>query len=129
MSKTSDIFGLAVISMELCSNYATYIQTYIGSILKDGKAEPGAKGCLGGCIEFYSMAFDDVQKAMKDFSGKDYVTALIHAGAAGVDGETCKDQFTEAGVDFGILGKQYNEFKQLIIISLGIITNIHGPLQ
>ncbi|MCL7027318.1 hypothetical protein MKW94_000752 [Papaver nudicaule] len=129
LSKTSDIFGLAVISMELCSNNASYIQTYIDSISKDGKADPGARVCLGNCIEFYSMAFRAVQKAMKAFSGKDYVTSLVEIGAAMDSSETCKDAFTEAGVDFGLLRKQYDDFFQLTAVSLGIITNINGPLQ
>ncbi|MCL7040321.1 hypothetical protein MKW94_015005 [Papaver nudicaule] len=128
-SKTSDIFGLAVISMELCLNNATNIPTYIDSILKDGKAEQGARVCLGNCIEFYSMAIREVQQAIKDFSGKDYAAALFSLGAAMDSSETCKDGFTEAGVDFGILRKQYEDFFQLEAISLGIITNINGPLQ
>ncbi|MCL7036811.1 hypothetical protein MKW94_001666 [Papaver nudicaule] len=129
LSETSDIFGLAEISMELCLNNATYIQTYIDSILKDGKAEPGARVCLGNCIEFYSMAFREVQKAMEAFSGKDYVTALVRLGGAIASADTCQDGFTDAGVDFGPLRKQYDDFFQLDAISLGIITNINGPLQ
>ncbi|MCL7031247.1 hypothetical protein MKW94_003129 [Papaver nudicaule] len=127
LSKTSDIFGLAVISMELCSNNASYIQTYIDSILKDGKVEPEARGCLGDCKEFYSMAFSDVQTSMTAFSAKDYGTALIYLSSAMATAGTCKDGFTDAGIDFGPLNKQYNDFFLLHIISLGIVSKIEHP--
>ncbi|MCL7050208.1 hypothetical protein MKW94_006627 [Papaver nudicaule] len=128
LSKSSDIFGLAVISMELCKNNATYIPTYIDSILKDGKVEPEARVCLGNCIEFYSMALDDVEEGMKSFKDKDYESALRQVGYADIDRDTCKDGFIEAGIDFNPLKKQDNDFTNLISISLGIIARIQGKV-
>ncbi|MCL7045864.1 hypothetical protein MKW94_004523 [Papaver nudicaule] len=128
LSKTSDIFGLGVISLELCSNNATYIRTYIDGILKDGKPEPErARTCLQNCIGFYSTALEDVQAAIEAFKGKDYVTAYrqLVTGAL-IDADTCKRGFQDVGVDFSPLKKQNYDFSQLIGISLGIITEIRG---
>ncbi|KAI3860817.1 hypothetical protein MKX03_034838 [Papaver bracteatum] len=123
-SKTSDIFELAVISMELCSKNATYIRTYIEGILNDGKAEPRAKMYLENCMEFYSTALERVQAAMESFKGKDYHTALIKVSAAGTEADTCKIGFTEAGVDFSLLKKQDYNFYQLTNISIDLIAKI-----
>ncbi|KAI3882978.1 hypothetical protein MKX03_028711 [Papaver bracteatum] len=125
LSKTSDIFGLAVISMELTSNNATYIHTYIEGILKDGKQEPRARMCLEDCMEFYSTAVEDVEEAMEAFNGKNYYWALSHVTAAMTDADTCKTGFTELGVDFSLLRKQDYDFYQLTGICLDIIAKIY----
>ncbi|KAI3896455.1 hypothetical protein MKW92_042267 [Papaver armeniacum] len=125
MSKTSDIFGLAVISMELCSNNATYIHTFIKGILKDGKEEPRARIYLEHCMEFYSTAVEDVQEAVEAFNGKDYDTSLIRVSAAMTEAVTCKIGFTESGVDFSLLKKQDYDFNQLTKISIKTIAKIH----
>ncbi|XP_026459283.1 putative invertase inhibitor [Papaver somniferum] len=84
MSKTSDIFGLALISMELCSTNATNVSIYVR---KNG-------------------AFDTVQDAMEAFKDKDYEGAL-GVGVARIWAGTCKDGFDEFGLDFGPLSKQH----------------------
>ncbi|KAI3896454.1 hypothetical protein MKW92_042266 [Papaver armeniacum] len=124
VSKTSDIFGLAEISMELCSRNATYIHTYIDGILKDGKQEPRAGMYLEDCMEFYSTAIDEVQEAVEAFNGKDYYNAFRHVSGAGIEADTCKTGFTEAGVDFSLLKKQDYNFYQLTSISMGLIAKI-----
>ncbi|KAI3882980.1 hypothetical protein MKX03_028713 [Papaver bracteatum] len=111
--------------MELSSNNATYIHTYIEGILKDGKEEPRARMCLKDCMEFYSSDVEDVQQAMEAFNGKDYYWALIHVSAAGTDADTCKTGFTKLGVDFSLLRKQDSDFTQLNIISANIIAKIY----
>ncbi|MCL7037488.1 hypothetical protein MKW94_023356 [Papaver nudicaule] len=126
LSKTSDIFGLGVISIELCSSNATYTHTYIDGILKDGKPEPErVRACLQDCIEFYSTALEEVQAAMKAFKGKDYETAGSQLYDALIDTDTCKIGFTELGVDFPLKKHDY-DFFQLIGISLSIIKIILG---
>ncbi|KAI3925423.1 hypothetical protein MKW98_015771 [Papaver atlanticum] len=112
--------------MELCSTNATDVGTNIKRILKDGKVEPAVRRPLGDCIEFYSTALDNVQDAMEAFRVKDYATALSDVGTAGIFADTCKDGFTEFGLDFGPLSKQHDDFFQLVIISLGIINKILG---
>ncbi|KAI3955888.1 hypothetical protein MKW98_006248 [Papaver atlanticum] len=127
LSKTSDISGLAVISMDLCLKNATYIDTYIDSILKDGKAEPRILRNLKDCMEYYSTASENVQKAMKAFNGKYYYEAINYINNAGIWADTCKLGFTEFGDDFSLLKKQDNDFFQLTSISLNIIAIIRGP--
>ncbi|XP_026420668.1 pectinesterase inhibitor 12-like [Papaver somniferum] len=127
LSKTSDISGLAVISMDLCSKNATYIGKYIDSILKDGKAEPSVIKNLKDCIEYYSYALEDVQEAMKAFNGKYYNEGIDHMNNAHIWADTCKQGFIDLGVDFSPLRKQDNDFFQLTNISLNIIAIIRGP--
>ncbi|KAI3940791.1 hypothetical protein MKW98_030110 [Papaver atlanticum] len=124
-TKTSDIFGLAEISMELCLRNATYIHTYIEGILKDGKEEPRARMYLEDCMEFFSTAVEEVQEAVEAFNGKDYYNALRHVSNAGIEADTCKIGFTEAGVDFSLLKKQDYNFYQLTKISIKTIATIH----
>ncbi|RZC94277.1 hypothetical protein C5167_044870 [Papaver somniferum] len=124
LSKTSDIFGLAVISMDLSLKNATYIHTYIEGILKDVKQEPTARMCLKDCMEFYSTAVKDLQEAVEAFNGKDYYDALRLVSDAGIDARTCKTGFTELGVDFSLLEKQDYNFYQLTNICLDIIAKI-----
>ncbi|KAI3903865.1 hypothetical protein MKW98_015647 [Papaver atlanticum] len=124
VSKTSDIFGLAEISMELCSRNATYIHIYIEGILKDGKEGPRARICLEDCMEFYSTAVEEVQEAQEAFNGKDYYNALIHVSNAGIEADTCKNGFTEAGIDFSLLKKQDYNFYQLTSISIDLLAKI-----
>ncbi|MCL7032939.1 hypothetical protein MKW94_029106 [Papaver nudicaule] len=127
LSKTSDIFGLGVISIELCSNNATYIHTYIDGILKDGKPEPErARTCLQECVDLYSDASEEVQTAMKAFKGKDYETTSRILYGAAINANTCKIGFTELGVDFSPLKKQDYDIYQLTGISLSIIRIILG---
>ncbi|MCL7039348.1 hypothetical protein MKW94_013654 [Papaver nudicaule] len=122
LSRTSDIFGLVVISMELSSNNATYIRTYIDSILKDGKQEPElARTCLQECIGFYSTALEDVQAAMKAFKSKHYYTARNQLSNANIYADTCKRGFQDLGVDFSPLKKQDYDFFQLTLFSASTI--------
>ncbi|RZC82194.1 hypothetical protein C5167_044981 [Papaver somniferum] len=111
--------------MELSSNNATYIHTYIEGILKDVKQEPRARMCLKDCMEFYSTAVEELQEAMEEFNRKEYYWALSSVSAAGTDADTCKTGFTELGVDFSVLRKQDNDFFQLTNICLDIIAKIY----
>ncbi|KAI3879485.1 hypothetical protein MKX03_014105 [Papaver bracteatum] len=122
LSKTSDIYGLTAISIDLCLKNATYIGTYIDSILKDGKEEPIQY--LKECMEFYSSALEDVQVAMKAFNGKDYNGVLEFMTDANIWVKTCKIGFTEGGIDFSPLRKQHDDLYQLIHISLGLTAKI-----
>ncbi|KAI3895135.1 hypothetical protein MKX03_011002 [Papaver bracteatum] len=119
-----DLAELGVISMQTCLQKATSIHSYIAKILKHGKEEPAAaKQWLESCLELYSLAVDNVEKAIASFKIKDYFSANIEISAAMDDSGTCEDLFKE---DFGQnltspLAKQNDEFCQLAAIPLGII--------
>ncbi|KAI3879486.1 hypothetical protein MKX03_014106 [Papaver bracteatum] len=127
LSKTSDIHGLAAISIDLCLKNATYIDTYIDSILKDGKEEPRVLQYIKECKEYYSSALEDVQGAMEAFNGKNYDGAFNYICDADTWANTCEIGFTETGVDFSALRKQHNDLFQLLHISIGLTSKIHGP--
>ncbi|KAI3847053.1 hypothetical protein MKW92_041560 [Papaver armeniacum] len=120
---------LGVISRQTCLQKATSIHSYIAKILKYGKEEPAAaKQWLESCLELYSFAVGDVEKAIASFKMKYYFSANIEISAAMDSAVTCEDLFKE---DFGQdltspLAKQDDEFYRLTEVSLGITCTFIG---
>ncbi|OUZ99185.1 Pectinesterase inhibitor domain [Macleaya cordata] len=123
-SKTADLLGLGVISMELSSSNATYISSYIGKLLKDGQGvDPKAKKYLQDCLELYSDAIVDVQDAIKALNARDFMQANTQMSAAMDASTTCEEGFKEEKGLVSPLAKEDNDFFQLTAISLAI-TNL-----
>ncbi|KAI3894577.1 hypothetical protein MKX03_020686 [Papaver bracteatum] len=119
-SKTSDLFGLGVISMELCANNATNLIPYIGKLLEDGKKERFVKQALDTCLEIYTDATRCAEDAITAFKNKDYFDAIEQINGADDYSAACEDGFNERNLTFP-LRKQVDDFRKLVDISIAII--------
>ncbi|XP_026443338.1 putative invertase inhibitor [Papaver somniferum] len=119
-SKTSDLFGLGVISMELIANNATNLLPYIGKLLEEGKKERFVKQALDSCLEVYADATRSVEDAITDFKDKVYYDARAEIIGADDYSVACEDTFNERNLTFP-LRKQVDDFSHLVSISLVII--------
>ncbi|RZC93063.1 hypothetical protein C5167_028422 [Papaver somniferum] len=119
-SKTSDLFGLGVISMELIANNATNLLPYIGKLLEEGKKERFVKQALDTCLEVYADATRSVEDAITDFKDKVYYDARAEITGANDYSVACEDTFNERNLTFP-LRKQVDDFGELVDISLFII--------
>ncbi|KAI3947592.1 hypothetical protein MKW92_009751 [Papaver armeniacum] len=136
-SKTSDLLGLGVISMELIANNATNLLPYIGKLLEegkkerfvkqaldtcleDGRKERFVKQALDTCLEVYADATRSVEDAIKDFKDKVYYDARAEITGANDYSVACEDTFNERNLTFP-LRKQVDDFGKLVDISLAII--------
>ncbi|RZC93061.1 hypothetical protein C5167_028420 [Papaver somniferum] len=119
-SKTSDLLGLGVISMELIANNATNLLPYIGKLLEEGKKERFVKQALDTCLEVYADATRSVEDAITDFKDKVYYDARAEITGANDYSVACEDTFNERNLTFP-LRKQVDDFRKLVDISLVII--------
>ncbi|KAI3947591.1 hypothetical protein MKW92_009750 [Papaver armeniacum] len=119
-SKTSDLFGLGVISMELCANNATNLIPYISKLLEDGKKERLVKLSLDTCLEVYADATRCAEDAITAFKNKEYFDASEEINGADDYSAACEDVFDERNLTFP-LRKQVDDFRKLVDISLAII--------
>ncbi|KAI3996509.1 hypothetical protein MKX01_001347 [Papaver californicum] len=68
-SKTSNIYGLGEISMELTLSKAAYVTSRINSILNGGKVSADVKGAMEACKNYYTVAAGNVQSAINAYKG------------------------------------------------------------
>ncbi|KAI3905304.1 hypothetical protein MKX01_039995 [Papaver californicum] len=97
-SKTSDLSGLGVISMELYVNNATNLLPYISKLLEDGKQERFVKQALDTCLEVYTDAIRCANEAITAFKNNDYNNASVNV--ADVFSATYEDGFNERNLTF-----------------------------
>ncbi|MCL7021497.1 hypothetical protein MKW94_011603 [Papaver nudicaule] len=95
-SRTSDIFGLGEISLQLSLSKAAYVTSRINS-LKDGRINPDVKATLNACSTYYRNVVSNVQGAINAFKGRDFASAGSQIASALESAQDCKDGFV-AGI-------------------------------
>ena len=126
-SQTSDLRGLAVISLNLSIANGVNTLSYI-SHLKSEAAYNGSQSMLGylsDCIDVYSDAIQNLQDSVQALNDKSYDTLQSLVSAAMTDSETCEDGFKEMKGSSSPLTEQNQYFSQLCSNFLAITTLLY----
>ncbi|KAF8380639.1 hypothetical protein HHK36_028129 [Tetracentron sinense] len=124
-SRTADLKGLGIISIELSISNATNVVSNIAKLLKDKSIDPFAKTVLEDCLDLYSDAIPTLKEAVGKFNSKDYYQANVDVSSAMDASSTCEDGFKERKGVVSPLTKENHDIFQLTAISLAIIEMFH----
>ncbi|KAL5572279.1 hypothetical protein UlMin_021876 [Ulmus minor] len=117
-SQTSDLQGLASISLNLSVTNGAEILSYISSL----KSDKSVSGHLSDCADLYSDAVQNLEESVQSINDKSYDMVKSLVSAAMTDADTCEDGFKEIeGVD-SPLTERNQYFNKLCSNSLAITT-------
>lgn len=122
-SKDANFKDLVMISINQAMGNATEIGSEISDLLK-GSSEKWGKyslNCLKSCLEIYSEAVSDLEKALGALKMEDYGTANTGLSAAMDAPMSCEDGYKEKDGEVSPLTEINDGFFQLIAISLAFI--------
>ncbi|XP_026458810.1 putative invertase inhibitor [Papaver somniferum] len=119
-SRSSNIYGIGEISMELALRKAASVTSLINTILNGGgKVSPDVRGALVSCQNNYKTVVRSVQGAISAYKGRDLAGANQQIYNAMDAGQSCKDEF-QAGM-VSPTEKDVQDFVLLTYISYTII--------
>ena len=122
-SKDAEFKDLVVISINQSKANATEIGSEISELMKRRSEKWGqySLNCLKSCLELYSEAVSDLEKALKGLKMEDYETAKTGVSAAMDAPVSCEDGYKEKDGEVSPLSEINDGFFQLVAISLAFI--------
>ncbi|KAJ4846834.1 hypothetical protein Tsubulata_004631 [Turnera subulata] len=125
VSHMTNLQGLALISMELALENATYTSSSIKNLLADGSFDSFSLDCLQDCLELYSDAVLTLIDGVAAFLKGRYDFAEVMVGAVMDASTKCEEGFMVKGGEVSPLTRENYDLFALCDIALCII-NILG---
>ncbi|XP_026383099.1 putative invertase inhibitor [Papaver somniferum] len=121
-SKDADLLGIGEISLQICLQNVTSIESYLDKIafgVGKGKQNPKQYYPLNTCLGMYGSAIRFINMAITNFKEKDYYAAdKVLSAASGAPTE-CEHRYKQSGLDSPFT-KENSDFFQLTRTSLAI---------